>query len=269
MDKNTIAILQDNQTSIEVSFNKIDKKLSSASSADTSEKKSIINSIKQEIANVKASISLMKAELQNLHSEENMTTWEETISQIKSRVKSYSEKLTNLENEQKENLENVDPTDIDVQVDLNKMNVQQVMQRGENILDADDKAIENMGRVINQDVDVMKNVNVELNKQNEQLDNIDDDLKDIDYSLERAGKQIKNMFKLYSSDKCITCMIVVILLIIITIILVSALGGDSNKNFNVPHDIFNSNPKGNSTSFGGWIKVDYFALGIFYALGDL
>ena len=268
MDKNTIAILQDNQTSIEVSFNKIDKKINSASSADNSQKKSIINSIKQEIANVKGNLSLMKAELQNLESEENMTNWEEIISQIKSRIKNYTEKLTNLENEQKENSENADPLDIDVQADLNKMNVQQVMQRGDNILDADDKAIDNMGRVINQDVDVMKNVNVELNKQNEHLDNIDDDLKDIDYSLERAGKQIRNMFKLYSSDKCITCMIVVILLIIITIILVSALGGDKNKNFNVPHDVFNSNANGNPTSSNGvWSKVDYFVLGIVCILG--
>ena len=51
------------------------------------------------------------------------------------------------------------------------------------------------------------------------------------------------MFKMYSSDKCITCLIVVILIIIVTIIIVSACGGDNKNNFNVPHDIFSSNNK--------------------------
>ena len=75
----------------------------------------------------------------------------------------------------------------------------------------------------------------------------------MDYSLKRAGKQITSMFKMYSSDKCITCMIVVILIIIVTIIIVSACGGDNKNNFNVPHDIFNTN--NNKTSNFGYYLI--------------
>ena len=57
------------------------------------------------------------------------------------------------------------------------------------------------------------------------------------------------MFKIYSSDKCITGLIVVILIIIVVIIIVSACGGDDEKNFNVPHDIFGTN--NNSTQNSG------------------
>ena len=243
MDKNTIAVLQDYQTSIEDSFKNIDKKIGIYNkSSDKSQKKSTMSSLKQELANIKANMGMMKAELPNLQEQGNSNIWEDAISQLKSKVKTYSEKIKDLEvikNEQENN--NIDYMDPDAKVDYNDLNVQQVMDRGDKILDEDDKAIKNMAHVVNQDVDHMKNVNIELNRQQEKLENVDSDLKEMDYSLKRAGKQISSMFKMYSSDKCITCMIVVILIIIVTIIIVSACGGDNKNNFNVPHDIFNTN----------------------------
>ena len=122
------------------------------------------------------------------------------------------------------------------------------MQRGDKILDADDKVIDNMVKIVNNDVDQMKNVNVELNAQQEKLENVDNDLKEMDYSLKRAGKQITDMFKNYSKDKCIMAMIAVILVIIVVIIIVSACGGDNAKNFNVPHDIFGTSNNSTSSS---------------------
>ena len=242
MDKNTIAILKDYQTSIEDSFKKIDKKLSAYPKCEKNQKKSTMSSLKQELANIKANIGMMKAELSNLADQGNSNIWEENISKLKSKVKTYSEKIKNLDavKDSAEN-NNIDYMDPDEKVNYDELNVQQVMDRGDKILDEDDKAIKNMGNVVNQDVDQMKNVNIELNRQQEKLENVDSDLKEMDYSLKRAGKQITSMFKMYSTDKCITCMIVVILVIIVTIIIVSACGGDNKNNFNVPHDIFNTN----------------------------
>ena len=242
MDKNTIAVLQDYKSSIESSFKKIDKKISSYSKGDKNQKKSAMSSLKQELANIKANMGMMKAEIPNLQDQGNSNMWEETISKLKSKVKTYTEKVKDLESV-KEELENVDHLDVDAKVDLNELNAQQVMDRGDKILDADDEAIKNMANVVHSDVEQMKNVNVQLNNQQEKLDNVDSDLKEMDYSLKRAGKQITSMFKMYSSDKCITCLIVVILVIIVTIIIVSACGGDNKNNFNVPHDIFSTNNK--------------------------
>ena len=242
MDKNTIAVLQDYKSSIEESFKKIDKKLSIYNKGEKSQKKSAMSSLKQELANIKANMGMMKAELPNLQEQGNTNIWEENVSKLKTKVKSYTEKIKNLDtikNEEESN--NVDYLDPEAKVDYNELNAQQVIDRGDKILDADDNAIKNMAKVVNEDVDHMKNVNVELNRQQEKLENVDSDLKEMDYSLKRAGKQITSMFKMYSSDKCITCMIVVILIIIVTIIIVSAVGGDNKNNFNVPHDIFNTN----------------------------
>ena len=242
MDKNTIAVLQDYQSSIESSFKKIDKKISSYNKGDKNQKKSTMSSLKQELANIKANMGMMKAEIPNLQDQGNSNMWEETISKLKSKVKTYTEKVKDLESV-KEEPENVDHLDVDAKVDLNELNAQQVMDRGDKILDADDEAIKNMANVVHSDVEQMKNVNVQLNNQQEKLENVDSDLKEMDYSLKRAGKQITSMFKMYSSDKCITCLIVVILVIIVTIIIVSACGGDNKNNFNVPHDIFSTNNK--------------------------
>ena len=242
MDKNTIAILQDYQSSIENSFRKIDKKINTYNTLEKSQKKSASTSLKQELANIKANMSMMKAELPNLLDQGNRNIWEESVSKLKSKVKQYTEKINNLEtlNIEPEN-NDADYMDPEAKVDYDELNVQQVMDRGDKILDEDDKAIKNMAHVVNQDVDQMKNVNVELNRQQEKLDSVDNDLTEMDYSLKRARKQITSMFRMYSKDKCIICLIVGILIIIVVIIITSALGGDSNKNYNVPHDVFTSN----------------------------
>jgi len=254
MDKNTVAVLQDYQSSIENSFKKIDKKINTYGQLEKGQKKSTMSSLKQELANIKANMGMMKAELPNLLDKGNSNIWEETISKLKSKVKQYNEKIKNLENVNNEPEDNnVDYLDPDENVNYDELNVQQVMDRGDKILNEDDNAIKNMANVVYQDVDQMKNVNVELNRQQEKLENVDSDLKEMDYSLKRAGKQITNMFKMYSSDKCITCLIVVILLIIITIIIVSACGGDNKNNFNVPHDIFNTNNNVTTTNSSNYL----------------
>ncbi len=115
------------------------------------------------------------------------------------------------------------------------------MDRGDAIVKEDDKIISGMVKTVHGDVQTMKEANANLNVQIEKLDNVDSDLKEMEYSVDRARKKITSMFKLYASDKCITCLIVVILIIIVTIIIVSACGGDNKNNFNVPHDIFNTN----------------------------
>ena len=99
----------------------------------------------------------------------------------------------------------------------------------------------------------MKKVNIELNNQKEKMATIDKDLKEIEFSVDRARKKITNMFKIYASDKCVICLIVVILIIIVTIILVSAFGGDNKNNFNVPHDIFNTNNNATTTNSSNYL----------------
>ena len=126
-----------------------------------------------------------------------------------------------------------------------------------------------MGRIVNMDKDTMIGVNTALEGQVEILDNVDEDLTEIDFSLNRARKKITGMFKMYSKDKCIIWLIVAILIIIVTIIITSACGGDSKNNFNVPHDIFFSNNKTTNSShyfFGSFNFMNIISLILLYLL---
>ena len=276
MDKNLLSILEDYKESIDNSLKKIDKTIKSSSKSDKEGKRAAISSMKQELSNAKSNFSLMKAEAKGLNSQENINTWGEIISNLKPKIKSYDKKIKEFENinVQSQNPEEpIDHLNVDKKVDLNQLNAEQVIQRGDKILDVDDNAINNMAQIVNKDEDQMKNVNAELNAQQEKLENIDSDLKEIDYSLKRAGKQISNMFRLYSKDKCIMGLIIVILIIIVVIIIVAAVGGDKEKNFNVPHDIFGSNNKNSTSNSGNFISENNFGLinliGICFSLMEL
>ena len=111
------------------------------------------------------------------------------------------------------------------------------MDRGDKILEADRNAITRMKKVVYQDLDTMKEVNKELLSQHEKLENAENDLKEIDYSVNRAGKQIKIMAKMYATDKLIMCMICCILLVVVAIIVVSLVFG-SDEEENAKQDTF-------------------------------
>jgi DNA repair exonuclease SbcCD ATPase subunit len=241
MDKNSISVLQDNQKSIEESIRKIDSKINNFKKATKSEKKKIKNSLNIELENIKTNIKRMEAEQSIMKDQNNRETWEDIISKYKSTLKEYKKKIQNLEENLEEDQENGNHLDPDAKVDLNQLNVQQAIDRGNAIVKKDGEMISGMVKIVDGDVQVMKDANANLEQQKEKLDIVDNDLKEMEYSVDRARKKITSMFKLYASDKCITCLIVVILIIIVTIIIVSACGGDNKNNFNVPHDVFDTN----------------------------
>ena len=264
MDNITISTLKDIQESIDKNFGEIDKKIKSYNKAEKREKNSIKKSIKKNLDYIKNNKSQMKTELNYLKNEENKIKWEKIFNEIDSKIKEYELKIDNLDSIQVENEEEKnDYLDPDAKVDLNELNVEQAMKRGDVIQDANDDAIDNIGKIVNKDIDVMKDVNKELERQKDQFDVADAELKEIDFSINRARKKITSLFKLYASDKCITCLIVVIMLIIVTIIIVSACGGDNKNNFNVPHDIFGTNNKTSSTSDSHYLIKSFNLMRIF------
>ena len=238
METNAIATLQDYQASIERSFKKIEKSLSEYDTSEISQQNLLSTNMNRELANIKNNIAQMRLELSTLNEEENQTKWQNILSGIQSKNESFKKQIA--DKKKGKAVSFVDPTDINVKVDLSKITSQQAIERGDNIVKASGDAIKNMARVVSSDVDTMRQVNNELNRQGQALDNADKDLKEIDYSLKRAGEQMKTMFKMFATDKLIMCMIVVIVLVIISIIVVSIVGGDENNNYNTPTDIFSN-----------------------------
>jgi len=219
MDNNSIAILQDYQSSIENSFKKIERLLNDAEGAELSQQNLAVNNINNEMKAIKGNIGLIKFEIANLKEESNRIKWNEITTQINSRTDSYKERLDQLRSGGSLNDIN-DPLNIDAKVDLSKLTSQQVMDRGDKILNADKDAINRMKKVVYQDLDTMKEVNKELLIQHEKLENADNDLKEIDNSLNRAAKQMKTIAKMIATDKLILCLIGFILLAIIAVVII-------------------------------------------------
>ena len=240
MDNNCVAILQDYQDNIEKSFKKIEKEIKEYSNSDSSK----LDLIKVTIASAKTNLGIMKVEIPNLKNENNKQKWEDTIQQLELKINEYKSQVNDLKN-QKNNNNNVEDemVDINKKVDIKQLTSQQAIQRGHNLLNDDEKRIDNIKKVVNQDIVMLKEDNKELKRQEEVLDNVDDNLKEIDFSLKRAGQQIKSMFKMYATDKLILCLIFVIILIIISIIIASIVKknkktNNTKNNENLAKDIF-------------------------------
>lgn len=242
MDNNFIATLKDLQASVERGFSKLKVNLDKFNSKDYSQQGTAMKTLEVEQNGAKTNINLMKMEVENLNEENNKTQWQGMISKLQSQLEGYKKEIS----EKRKSMKSNTLIEDDIKVDVKGMSVQQAFDRGDKILQHDQDAINRIVKVVNEDVGTMKQVNIELNAQSDKLDAVDQDLKEIDYSLKRAGEQIKAMFKIYATDKLIVCMIIVILLIIIAIIIVAAVG-DKKSNPKTPTDFFNSTSTVNTT----------------------
>jgi len=70
------------------------------------------------------------------------------------------------------------------------------MKRGDKILEEDSKSLKNMVKTLNKGTGIMKETNKELYKQMEDIDRINEDLNEMDGSLNRTKKMISYMNKI-------------------------------------------------------------------------
>ena len=236
MDSNYIASLQDYQSLIENSFKNMEKLSKDFSYLDQSQQKLSLSKLKSESQNVYINIGLMNSELSYLKEENNSIKWKRIISDLQLTYNLFKSQITKMESKNNNIID--DPLSIDVKMDMTKMSSQQVINRGNDILQSNKESIGRMKKVLNNDLSTIKEINIGLLEQKDNLDNSGKKLKDIDYSLNRAGNQIKTMAKIFLTDKLIICMILFIVLAIIAVIISFFFNG--NENTNTKYDSFNN-----------------------------
>jgi hypothetical protein len=247
-----IATLKDSKAKIEQILERIKKNLQKFDNLDPSEQDKVSNQIYTDFKYANNELEGMKMEVSNIQAEMSQKAFKDQISILKQEVKKVQDEFTNKQNNKKTLNNLLVPDDINVKLKgNNELTVQEAINKGNNILAEDRAGINRMNKVIKQDIDIAKQIEQDLEVQNQKLSQTEKDLKEIDYSLNRAGKQLKTMFKMYATDKLIMCMIVVIVLVIIAIIIVGAVGGDKEGKFNVPHDLFTSSSTTSTTSTTG------------------
>ncbi len=239
MDNNKIAFLKEYLVNFENSIKNIEKKIEENKNKKNN---NIVfnNIIKEEINKSKKLINQMETEISTLKNEEDKLKWNEIVNKLKKTIKEIKNENL-IENTLEETIENLNQSNENKIDSNNQLSVKEAIKKGDELSKDNTKTLKNIHKLVENYVDIMKGINKELVRQGEVIDNVNKDLKEMDISLKSAGKQIKNIYKIVSSDKFIKCLIFVIILFIVTIIIISAVGGDKKKNFNVPHDIFNSN----------------------------
>ena len=192
----------------------------------------------------------MKIEISNLGNEEQEDEYRNVIKSFKATYENISSRIREVKsNKSKElNLDNILENPDAKTKTVDQMNAQEVFDHGDKILDEGDAAINRMLKKLTETKDVSNNIKVNLVTQREQLEKTQKNLKEIDYSLDRAAKTLKTMLRNIATDKIVMGLILIIVLAIIAIIIVAAVGGDPEGNFNVPHDWIVKKPNNSTTT---------------------
>ena len=197
MDKNFISALEDTSDSISKKITLIKKYFKEITPSNNSSKQKILPKIKLEFDGIKTDLRLMKTDLMNLQQSENQTIWKEKYSNFKSQKEKLEIEINKLKSEGKNEInDEEDYMDINKKVDLAKLSSEQVMKRGDKILEEDEKSLQNMIKTLSKGRNMMQDTNKELYKQMEAMDKMDGDLNEMDGALNRAKKNINYMNKI-------------------------------------------------------------------------
>ena len=198
MDKNYISALEDTESSINKKILSIEKYIKEFSTSNTSNQQKILSKIKIELDSMKTDLKLMKTDIMSLTQNENKTLWQKKYSSFKSQKEQMENKINNLKFGSNSNNINIeeDYMNINKKVDLSKLSSEQVMKRGDKILDEDEKSLQNMIKTLNKGKDMIQETKKELYRQMEAMDRMEGDLNETDGSLNRTKKTINYMNKI-------------------------------------------------------------------------
>ena len=198
MDKNYISALEDTEGSLNKKIISIEKYIKEFSSSNSSNQQKILSKIKSEFDSMKTDLKLMKTDIMSLTQNENKTLWQKKYSSFKSQKEQMENKINNLKFGSNSNNINIeeDYMNINKKVDLSKLSSEQVMKRGDKILDEDEKSLQNMIKTLNKGKDMIQETKKELYRQMEAMDRMEGDLNETDGSLNRTKKTINYMNKI-------------------------------------------------------------------------
>ena len=198
MDKNYISALEDTESSLNKKIISIEKYIKEFSSSNSSNQQKILSKIKSEFDSMKTDLKLMKTDIMSLTQNENKTLWQKKYSSFKSQKEQIENKINNLKFGSNSNNINIeeDYMNINKKVDLSKLSSEQVMKRGDKILDEDEKSLQNMIKTLNKGKDMIQETKKELYRQMEAMDRMEGDLNETDGSLNRTKKTINYMNKI-------------------------------------------------------------------------
>ncbi|KAH1115736.1 hypothetical protein J1N35_009114 [Gossypium stocksii] len=114
------------------------------------------------------------------------------------------------------------------------MTNQQLMDKGYQMMDETDQAINRAKKVVQETVDVGTETAATLKAQTEQMSRIVNDLDSIHFSIQKASKLVKEFGRQVATDKCIMALLFLIVTGIIAIIIVKFVNPNNKEIRDIP-----------------------------------
>ncbi|XVF51884.1 hypothetical protein PTKIN_Ptkin04bG0220100 [Pterospermum kingtungense] len=114
------------------------------------------------------------------------------------------------------------------------MTNQQLMDKGHQMMDETDQAIDRAKKVVQDTVDVGTETAAALKAQTEQMSRIVNELDSINFSIKRASKLVKEIGRQVATDKCIMAMLFLIVIGVIAIIIVKLVNPNNKDIRDIP-----------------------------------
>ncbi|XP_038903143.1 novel plant SNARE 11 isoform X2 [Benincasa hispida] len=114
------------------------------------------------------------------------------------------------------------------------MTNQQLIDKGNRMMDETDEAIERSKKVVQETVNVGTETAAALKAQTEQMSRIVNELDSIHFSLKKASKLVKELGRQVATDKCIMALLFIIVLGVIAIIIVKLVNPDNKDIRDIP-----------------------------------
>jgi ABC-type multidrug transport system fused ATPase/permease subunit len=120
------------------------------------------------------------------------------------------------------------PTIIQTQEEKRMNAIQEVMKKGDDAQEQTKNSLKEMNQMVERGIEMAADINLELNKQIEQLDRMNDKVKDTESTLKKAQRNITYFARAMECDMCMAGLLVLILLALVTVVVLAVKKNDKN-----------------------------------------
>ncbi|KAL4454231.1 hypothetical protein ABPG74_012188 [Tetrahymena malaccensis] len=230
--------IEEQDENIETQFAELEKLIEKINNVEGQQRQNRIKNCELKLRNISTDLETYDFEISNLdrrEEEKYRAKHEKYIKKLKL-LKNEFELKKNEGNEAAEKL--FGDRKIKIQQDLEKADIKnmdqdQMIQYAEDVQMDGIKRLKEMEGVLVEDIEIADQITIELDRQIDKLDSINQNVMDTQTALKRTRKLISYFAKQVSTDKILMCLLCTIVVVIVVLIILSATGVGNGK-FHIP-----------------------------------
>ncbi|KAL4500386.1 hypothetical protein ABPG72_003337 [Tetrahymena utriculariae] len=230
--------IQEQDQNIENLFVELEKLIEKINNVEGQQRQNRIKNCELKLRNISTDLETFDFEISNLdrHEEEMYRVKHDKYFRKLKLLKNEFELKKNEGNEAAEQLFGDRKKKIEQDLekaDIKNMDQDQMIKYAEDVQIDGIKRLKDMEGILVEDIQLADQITIELDKQIDKLDSINQNVMDTQTALKRTRKLITYFAKQVSTDKILMCLLCTIVIIIVVLIILSATGVGNGK-FHIP-----------------------------------